>query len=372
MLLSTALDGLYEKVQELGKQRFWFLFLGLIFIVTALINGVGIVPEEAYQRLSQDPFTTRTDIHFNNYWQETILLPIIAYYLGLTGTITFNALTFIMIVGAYALFAWLTFNRWGAVLSLIASTLLITSPLSTVLLSWLGTPDGLTVALTIPFLFTQSGALVLVLAILGAANHPAFIVATLEVLVLRWAASDKINLKHIILTALGILIGYGIVNFFLNANGIDMVSRFDFMQLKSFEEWARMNLEDLPITLFSLYNVHWLIFPICMIMFFKKDRAFFKLALLILLLNYGIVFFTLDTTRIYVLTSWAVLFVCIFHSYKLAASEAGSGSSHQKQYLQALILVSVVSLFTPRFFSWVGEIHVSPFYKIVEHFIQKK
>jgi hypothetical protein len=86
MLLSTALDVLYEKVQGLGRQKFWFLFLGAAFVLVILINGAGIIPEEPYQRLSQNPFITRTDIHFNNYWQETVLLPLLAYYLDLTGT----------------------------------------------------------------------------------------------------------------------------------------------------------------------------------------------------------------------------------------------------------------------------------------------
>jgi hypothetical protein len=369
MLLSTALDIIYEKVQELGKQKFWFLLLILLFVIVTLINGVGIVPEEPYQRLSQNPFITRTDIHFNNYWQETVLLPIVAYYLDLTGTITFNLLTFAMIVGAYASFAWLTFRRWGTIVALISTGLLITSPMTTILLSWLGTPDGLTVALTVPILFTNSSILIFLLAILGTANHPAFMIAIMEILVLRWTARDKINIKQFISAAVGIVIGYSIVKLFLSTYDIDVVSRFDFMQLKTISEWISMNMENLPSSLFSLFNIHWLILPLSMIMFFKRDRWFFSLVFFILLLNYGIVFFTLDTTRVFSLISWAVLFICIFHSYNLAILEDGSKVIYQKQYLQALVLIGIVSFFTPRYFAWAGEIHAAPFYKIISHLI---
>jgi hypothetical protein len=365
MLLSTALDALYEKVAELGNRKAWFLLLIAVFIIIVLINGVDIVPEEPYQRLSQNPFTTRTDIHFNNYWQESLLLPLLAYYLSLTGTITFNVLAFTIIIVGYGLFARLTHRYWGSTLALILTTLLITSPLTTILLSWLGTPDGLTFALTVPFLFINSGLLIFLLAVLGPANHPAFIIAIMEILLLRWVMRNGISLKHLILASLGIVCGYGVLKFFLYSYGIEVVSRFDFMQLKDISEWAGMNMINLPATLFSLFNIHWLILPISMLMFFNQDRRFFSLALSMMLLNYVIVFFTLDTTRIFILLSWGVLFASIFHSNRLAASE-----SHRKQYIQALILISITSFFTPRYFSWVGDIHTSPFLKTISQLFQ--
>ena len=369
MLPSTALDVIYEKAQKLGKHKLWFLYLVLLFIVVTLINGVGIVPEEPYQRLSENPFITRTDIHFNNYWQETVLLPVVAHYLGLTGTITFNALTFVFIVGAYSSFSWLTFRRWGSTLALIVATLLITSPLTTVLLSWLGTPDGLTVLLSIPFIYTQSGVLIFFLALLGAANHPTFIIATLEILILRWVARDHINIKHIILAIIGVGSGYGSVKFFLYAFGIDVASRLDFMQLRNMGEWVKMNMNVLPITFFSLFNIQWLVLVVCLVMFYQKDKLFYSLILIVLLTNYGITFFTLDTTRVFSLLSWGVFFICIFHSYKLTISMRKEESHHNKQFLQSLIIIGMVSFIAPRFFSWGGEVHSTPFFEWIDRLL---
>ena len=361
MLISTLLDGLHAKSLRLGNSRLWLPFLGLVFLAVIFTNGIGVVPEEPYQRLAENPFVTRTDIHFNNYWQENPLLPVIAFYLGLSSPNAFNILCFVIIAGAFWLFAWLSSRRWGTASALFFSMLLITSPLTTVMLTWLGTPDGLTLALTIPFLFARSSLLLFILSIAGVASHPAFMMAITEILVLRWAARDDVRFKHLLTAGMGIVIGYGLVRLFLTTNQIEIVSRADFMLMKGFVEWAKMNALNLPMSLSSLFNIHWLILPLCLIMFFKRDRIFYSLALVFLLVNFGFTFFTLDTTRIFSLLSWGVLFECIFHSYKLAGTE----QSAQKQFIQSLILIGIVSLIVPRYFSWAGEIHTTPFYQFM-------
>ena len=365
MLISTFLDGLYEKTLGLGKSKFWLLVLSLIFLIVILINGIGIVPEEPYQRLSENPFITRTDIHFNNYWQENPLLPVIAYYLGLSSPNAFSFLCFAIFTGAFLLFALLSSHRWGSAPALIFSTLLITSPLTTVMFTWLGTPDGLTVALTIPFLFTHSSLLIFFLSVLGAANHPAFMITAIEILVLRWAGRDDIKIKHILISGIGLAISYGMIQLLLAINQIEIVSRTDFMLLMDLGEWLKMNALNFPITLFSLFNVQWLILFLCLVMFFKRGRLFYSLVLAALLVNYGFTFFTLDTTRIFSLLSWGILFECIFHSYKLASTENANNPEVQKQFLQSLILIGIASFIAPRYFSWAGEIHTTPFYQFM-------
>lgn len=366
MLISAFLDDVYERVLRLGRSKFWLPALGLIFLAVILINGIGIVPEEPYQRLSENPFVTRTDIHFNNYWQENPLLPVIAFYLGLPSPTAFNILCFVILTGAFLIFALLSSRRWDSFAALIFTTLLMTSPLTTVMLTWLGTPDGLTVALTVPFLFTYSNLLVLLLSVLGATNHPAIMFAAIEILGLRWAARDGIKLKHILGSALGLAAGYGLTRWFLAANQIEIVSRADFMLLMDAGEWLKMNALNFPTSVSSLFNVHWLILLLCLILFFKRDRVFYSLVLMFLLVNYGLTFFTLDTTRIFSLLSWGVLFECIFHSYKLAgAGGENEGTAGQKQFLQSLILVGIASFIAPRYFSWAGEIHTTPFYQFL-------
>ena len=365
MLISTFLNGLYEQTLKLGRSRFWLLVLGLIFLVVIFINGIAIVPEEPYQRLSENPFITRTDIHFNNYWQENPLLPVVAFYLGLSSPAAFNILCFAILTGAFLLFALLSSKCWGPASALIFSTLLITSPLTTVMLTWLGTPDGLTVALTVPLLFAHSSLLMSFLSILGATNHPAFMITAIEILVLRWAAQDGIKFKHILASGVGLAAGYGLTRLYLTVYQIEIVSRTDFMLLMDTSEWLKMNALNFPMSLSSLFSIHWLILILCLIMFFKKDRVFYSLVLGFLLVNYGFTFFILDTTRIFSLLSWGVLFECIFHSYKLAGAETSEGTEVQKQFLQSLVLIGIASFIVPRYFSWAGEIHTTPFYQFL-------
>lgn len=362
MLISTFLDGLYERTLRLGRSRFWLPFLGLVFLAVIFINGIGIVPEEPYQRLSENPFITRIDIHFNNYWQENPLLPVIAYTLQLTSPLAFNLLCFVFITGAFLSFALLSRRRWGSAPALVFSTLLITSPLTTIMLTWLGTPDGLSLALTIPFLFTHSGLLVFFLSILGVMNHPAFMLAAIEILALRWAARDGVDFRHLFGAILGLAAGYALVRTFIAVNQIELVSRTEFLLLRGWDEWFKLNALNFPMTVSSLFNIHWMILPVCLVMYLKRDRLFYSLVLVFLLVNYGFTLFTLDTTRVFSLLSWGVLFACIFHTFELALSDRETVPQVHKQFLQALILISIASFVTPRYFSWVGEIHTTPFY----------
>ena len=369
MLLSTMIDALYIKLQELGKQRFWFLLLVLLFISITLINGLGIVPEEPYQRLSENPFITRTDIHFRNNFQETLLLPLIAFFLRLTSRLTFNVLCYVIIAVGYAVFAGYTYRKWGALPAITFSTLLITSPVTTVLFTWLGMPDGLSIALMIPFLFTNSIVLIFVLSVLGATNHVVFLIATSEVIILRWFSRDGIKLRHVLTMAAGGIIGMLLLRAFLTLNNIEVAPRISFLISRSIWEWVKLNITHLPLSLFSFFNIQWLAVVVCFLMFFKWDKRFYMSVSALFLFNYGIAFFSLDTTRIFSLLSLGIFMLCLFHSYKLVADHPNTTPEYQKQFIQALIIVGAISIFSPRYFSWVGEIHATPFYEFMRQLI---
>lgn len=360
-------ESIIRKTKKIASQKYWIVVLGFFFIVVTITNGISLVPSQHYQKLSENPFVTRTDIASDNYWQETVLLPVIAFFTRLTTPLTFSILCFAIIVGAYLLFAGSVFNRSGSLPTLIFTTILITSPLTTILLTWLGMPDGLTIFLTIPFLFTSSLSLVFILAILGTLNHLTFLIAAIEILVLRWMARDDIRIIHLAAITIGGIIGYVSVNLFFAVYNIQVMSRLDYIFTVSLVEWIKLNLAEFPMTIFSLFNIQWLIIPICLIMFFKKDKRYYSFILAMLLFNYGITFFSKDTTRIFSLLSWGILMHCVFHSFELANKE---DSSYQKQLLQALIVISLISFITPRYYSWNGSIHTTPFYAFLEKIIR--
>lgn len=363
------MDSLYAKIQGLGRQRSWFLFLGILIIAVTIINGVGIVPEEPYQRLSENPFITRTDIHFRNNFQETLLLPLLGFYLNLTSRLAFNILCYVIIVCGYAVFAGYAYRKWDAFQAIVFSTLLITSPVTTALLTWLGMPDGLSIALTFPLLFTNSVFLIFILAILGSMNHIVFLIAASEIIALRWFSRDNIKFQHVLAMAAGGVAGILLLKAFLAFNQIEVAPRVGFLVSRSVWDWAKLNVTHLPLSLFSFFNIQWLAVIVCFLMFFKWDKRFYLSVSALLLLNYGITFFSLDTTRIFSLLSLGVFMLCLFHSHQLAASHPESTQEYQKQFMQALILTGMISIFSPRYFSWVGEIHATPFYEFLRQLI---
>ena len=321
MLLSSYFNLLFEKYKKISTHKSWPAALIIFFIVVILINGISLVPPQHYQKLSQNPFITRTDIAPENYWQETVLLPVIAFYTKMNNQVSFSILCFAFIVGAYILFTVFVYKRFGSLPAILFTAILLTGPLATILLSWLGTPDDLTFFLTVPLLFTGSGIVIFILAVLGTMNHITFLIAAVEILALRWVARDNIRKLHLAAVIIGGIIGIIGVKVFLAANHIQAFSRLDYIFSQSMDLWIKVNFSKLPLTLFSLFNIQWLIIPICFIMFFKKDRRYYSSILAMLLFNYGVTFFSQDTTRIFSLLSWGILIRCIFHSYDLAQKE---------------------------------------------------
>jgi hypothetical protein len=297
MLLSEFLDSSKEKIDLLTAKYYW-LMLCIVLLLVVFINGVSLVPPEHYYKLAQNPFISRTDISSNNSWQESILLPLFAYYAHLTTKTAFHLFCAFVIVFSFTLFALLTAKKYGKSLSFLISTLLITGSLTTILLSWVGMPDNITVLLTIPIFFANSMVWFFVLSFLGVTNHVVFAFISVEILTLRWIAKEKeINRWHFLVTVVGLLAGYISVQLFLAAYRIDILTRLTFPGRYSLEKWFTWNTNYFPMTLFSLLNAQWLILIACFILFFNKDRKLYIAIILFLAANYIITFFTLDTTR---------------------------------------------------------------------------
>lgn len=345
-------------------QRQIYLVLMVVFSGMLFLNGVAIIPYESYQRLSQNPFVTRTDIDPFNYLQETILLPVCAYMVHMTSRMTFNLLCFGIFVFGVFLFAKSTLLRYGTIACLVFTSALIVSPLSTVILSWLGSPDSLTFALTVPFLFLSSSFWLFPLAVLGTLNHTAFIIAVSEIVFLRWVNRGSIKFLHLAVTVAGGLTGYLLMKLFLTLNHIQAYSRLDYIFARGFDFWVNMNTLNFGTSLFSLYNFEWLIVIYCMALYFKADRWFYISVLVLLLCNLTITFFTEDTTRVFSLISWGILIMVLFRTYALAL-EYENGKMALGSFVRFVMLVVLVSLVAPRFFSWQGQIHLSPFYNVL-------
>src|SRR5437763_1023392 len=102
MLISTFLDRLIEKCRNLTRREISLSLICLFFLVV-FINGLSTAPHDDYLRLSQNPFITRTDIFYENYFQESVLWPVIAFYLGLSSRLPYVLFCLFILMTAYLL-----------------------------------------------------------------------------------------------------------------------------------------------------------------------------------------------------------------------------------------------------------------------------
>ena len=343
---------------------FWLASVFLLLILI-WINGIKLVPPQHYQKLSQNPFITRTDIDKENYFQETVLLPLLAYYTGWTEPLSFNTLCFVIVIVAYLFYARLAMAKFGARTALLFTSILITAPISTILFSWIGSPDGITFFLTVPFLFTKSTILILVFGILGVTNHIIFGVAAFEILLLRWMAKDGIHAAHVIIQLVGGAIGYLLMRLFLTLNHITIFSRLDFILSRGIAEWLELNRMNLSLTIFSFFNVEWLLVLACILLFFPKDFRYYLSVCALLLINYGITFFTLDKTRIFSLLSWGILIQCLIHSWSLIVRTEQGETNRSHWFARFATIVAIWSFLMPRFYSWNGNLYIVSLWKLI-------
>jgi hypothetical protein len=361
MTLSVFVEKLYARAMTLASHWYWIAISGGL-LLTTLITGINIPNGEGgYQLLSKNPFITRFDLGATNYYQEDILFPLLAYFTHMTSRTGFLVLCFVFIYGSYILFAFLARKSFGPLPGLIFSILLITYPLTTMLLAMLGMADPLSYFLTVPLLFITNPILIGFLSFLGVCNHPMMLLAMPEVILLRFIAKDeKFKFLHLVVSVLGAVLGYLAVRAFLLFNNIHFYpTRLSFIGETRLSTWINIDTFNLPLTWFSLQNIHWLALFICFLILIKHDRRYLFFFSALLLLNYIVTLVVYDVTRVYALISWGLTFHCLFHCYRLI--QKYGQPSEVIEYMKALTVVAILSFAAPRIFIWAGHVAPSPF-----------
>ena len=361
MTLSAFVEKLYGRAMTLALRWYWIAVLGAL-LLASLITGINIPNGEGgYQLLSKNPFITRYDLGTTNYYQEDILFPLLAYFTHMTSRTGFLILCFVFIYGSYVLFAFLARKAFGPLPGLIFSILLITYPLTTMLLAMLGMADPLSFFLTVPLLFVTNPILIGVLSFLGVCNHSMMLAAMPEVILMRFIAKDeKFKPLHVFASIAGAVLGYLAVRAFLLINNIHFFpTRLEFIKQTRLPTWINIDTFNLPLTWFSLQNIHWLALLLCFLVLIKYDRRYLFFFAGVLLVNYAVTLVVYDVTRVYSLISWGVTFHCIFYCYRLV--QKNGKPSEVIEYMKALMVIAVLSFGAPRIYIWAGHVDPSPF-----------
>lgn len=351
----TVFSRLDQWIQQFTRTRFFLASL-LMVCFTLVQYGVGIVPREFYRQVAANPYVEQKAVHEENYFQESPLLPIVAHHLGLVSRLSFNVFCLAVIIGAYGLFAYYCRNRLESSPAFIVFALLQAHPVTTVLLAWLGMPDGITFAATILVLFTTSLVGIGLLGILGAFNHAIALFAIPAVLVLRRLAKDKgISWWHPVVAVIALGLGMLAVQGFLHLFNINTYSRLSYAATLDFKFWINQNLAFLPMTLFSFHNIIWLAIGVCILAAWCYNRLYFIVFALIQLCFYAITFFCLDTTRVFALLAWAPSIHCIIYSCRLLREQRQDVLYEQVRKL--LLLVALIGILIPNYYVYLGNVY---------------
>jgi hypothetical protein len=347
----ARLDGTFGAI---ARRHFGLSLVALLVFIIAY-NGLGVMPHEPYRLTAQNPFE-RVEAHRENTFQESPLLPLVAYFSRLTSAFSFNALCLAIVILAYVIYAVQARKGMGSVGALLLLCLLAAHPVTLVLLSWLGTPDCITFLLTVFLLFFRSPAVIGAISLLGAFNHPMMLlIAPVVLLLRRLSREDEIGYLQFAAAGMGLVLGSLAVRGFLDVNHIDTYSRLDFLMSRSLASWVRHNLSNLPMALFSLHNLVWFALVACAVLFFRRNRAYFCLLFVAQVVMYGVTFFNVDTTRVFTLLAWAPAFHCLQYSLRLSGESDGTALSTQLRGV--LLILAAIGLVKPNYYVWDGTIY---------------
>lgn len=347
----------YPRVQPLAEKYFWLLLAALL-VFSLWYNQLGIVPPQHYYRLSVNPYTTRTDIASDNYWQESVLLPVFANLTGLNSHLGYHLFCVAIILGSYVLFAFFASRELGRFTALLLTILLVGHSTNAVLFSWIGTPDGVTLLLGVLALFLTSRGAILIITVLAALNHPMASLGILGILVLRaLSTEDKIDWKSVGVGVLGTLVGLALVRLFLAYFQIDLYSRIDYILSRDLQFWINQNRAQFWLALFSFHGLFWIVLLVCLVLNLKRDPRYYVAFVMLNLIFYAITFFTVDTTRVFSLLAWGAAFQCVIHSLRL---ELKYNAGVPRLEL-LLVVVGLASLVFPRYVVWGGSYYSPPY-----------
>lgn len=348
------LNELANRIRRQAREHFtwWAAF---IIVFELLYLGLGVVPRECYRDVASNPYIQRTDVHPENHFQESPLLPVLAHLTGWQSRGAFNTLCFAFIAAGVLFLTQAARRRYGGFWTLLLLMLLLSHPVTMVLFSWLGTPDGITFLVLAILLYARQAGVVFFLALVGAYNHPIVMFAAPAVLLLRWLARENgMSMWQLIGGLAGVGTGWLLVRIFLHINNITVMSRADYVESRPLAFWLQYNLDHLPLALFSLHNMVWLGLGVALFTLWRLDRRYVVVFLLLQLVFYGITFFCLDTTRVFVLLAWASAWHCL--GYTLQRTEQEQPSTCRRLE-QRLLVVALISLVVPPYYSYLGELY---------------
>lgn len=330
--------------------------------IRAAICGIWTVPSvDQWLAFAHDPYgAVDLDPNFR-YITGSPLGPLVAHGLGADTKLTYGLVHLAFLAAALATLVGLGRRAVGDRLTTVLVVAFFASPLSNVLLTWLGQPDpivfgGLSAVALASGLDRRSTRLATVLAaslLVGLASPEQGLVAVAALGILCWWEDRPADREVVVLAVAALVAGRVGVSAFAAASDAPDVSRLTYIEENGLGYFLRSLLDNLPAVVFSLFGAGWLLAGHA----FARARGSFpnpwplRLAGLLVL---AAVATTYDQTRVGALVSWPALVWLL----RRADAEAGG--------LRPAItaVTATLALVIPPIVIWEGEPYLSAWFRI--------
>lgn len=342
-----AVPSLLDRpAQLLFGLRLWALGV-LLLALAVLKNGIWYTPNlHAYVEIGRY-FPERPPPGPGDYLLSSPLGAAIASVLHLDSSLAFVILHLAVVLASAVGLVFLISRRFGDVGARLVLVALFCSPLSNLLLTWLGQADAFTFGSATALVVLRSPpALFVAAAVLGLNHFEQGVFIVLATCLLRLNADRRQAVAAVGAIAAGLLVGKAVLETYHHLYDITMVSRWDVAGMVGIESLLESFSKNLPVWLFSVFNSLWLF----LVVVHLRHLRTLVLPLGLLVAFVAPAALSLDQTRVYALTTWpVVLWVVLW-----AARNEDEG------LLRSLTLMTLIlGVLLPRVIVWEGRTYTS-------------
>jgi hypothetical protein len=331
----------------------WLLAAGLL-LVSILTNGIWHTPDIADFVAMAHEFPRAPFLGGGDYILGSPLGPAIAGTLGLRTTLPYVLFHLGVVLAAFAGLVVVVRMRFGDLAARAATVALFCSPLSNLLLTWLGQPDAFTFAFATALVVLDWPPLLLLAGVgLGLSGFEQGLFVAAGAVAVRWIDERRRTTRPAITSAaivVGLLAGKVLLEAYHRRYGIHPQSRLDFVLMVGFARWFGEFFGNFPTWLFSIFNALWVFLAAV----YLRHRRSLRVPALLLVALVAPVFVTLDQTRVYALVSWPVVLWAVLWATRDA--DAGDDPAVVRRLLTITLLLGLV---LPRIMVWESNTYAS-------------
>ena len=309
--------------------------------ISLLLWGAVYLSSSAIESLALQVAHPFEDFGLQTYHWECPLWLLTASWMGANTPQAYRLWSELMAGSAVVLTVFLAHRRWGP----LWGRMVVVSPITYVLMTWVGLEDPFTVMVTALCLWGEAGWELALAGFLGAMNHQAAAIAGSFVIVLRmlmWKDYDGLPSWIAAWWPAGVVTGL-VANMLIGP--LDG-TRLGYIWAHPLGYWLDMSAQQFPMFLYTAAFALWVPAVWVVWRYFAEAPRFYAAFLTAAVVSLGLTLFTLDSTRVFALLMWAPLLLAL-RKGEIISKYWGSG--RDQLYRDALWATSWAGILVPRF-----------------------